>query len=162
MSIVGSLDAIATKIGAVAGIKRAYAVGVASDVRPIPRSIDDTPVAIVWMGAGEGGSGNYEVVLMTPTVDIWVAADDAGYANKTLARFLDPVRASFRSDMTLGGECTRSQMTGWDDPTTETVGDRSFLVLPIRAEVLIERLGTDASAGATGPAFDQGFSGDFN
>lgn len=146
MSIVGSLDAIATKVDAVAGIKRAYAVGVASDVRPIPSSIDDTPVAVVWMGSGEGGTGNYEVVLMTPTVDIWVAADNAAYANRTLASFLDPVRNAMRSDMNLGGECTRCVMAGWDEPTTETVGERTFLVLPIRLEVLIERFGSDATA----------------
>lgn len=146
MSIVGSLDAIATKIDAVTGIKRAYSVGVASDVRPIPRGIDDTPVAVVWMGGGEGGTGNYEVVLMSPVVDIWAAADDAAWANRTLANFLDPVRNAMRSDMNLGGECTRCVMTGWDDPTTETVGGRAYLVLPIRLEVLIERFGSDATA----------------
>ena len=146
MSIVGSLDAIAVKVEAVSGIKRCYSVGVASDVRPIPRGIDDTPVATVWMGAGEGGSGNAEAIIMEPVVDIWARADDAGYANKTLAQFVDLMRTAFRADMDLGGECTRCQMLGWYDPETEEVNGREYLVLPIRLEVLIERYASDATA----------------
>ena len=146
MSIVGSLDAIAVKVEAVSGIKRAYSVGVATDARPIPRNIDTTPVATVYMGSGEGGSGNFETVLITPTVDVWASGDDAAYANKTLAQLIDPLRDAFRSDMNLGGECTRCQMVGWDAPAAQTVGDRTYMVLPVRLEVLIERFGSDATA----------------
>ena len=146
MSVVGSLDAIATKVGAISGIKKCYSVGVASDVRPIPRGIDDTPVAVVWIGSGEMASGNAEAVLMTPVVDIWVLADDAGYANKTLANFIDPARNAFRADMDLGGQAARCIMTGWDDPVTQEVNTKTFLILPIRLEVLIERFASDASA----------------
>ena len=146
MSIVGSLDAIAIKVEAVDGIKRAYSLGLASGSRPIPRNIDSTPVATVYMGGAEGHSGNFEAVLMSPTVDVWMIADDAGIANKTLAQLLDPLRNAFRVDMNLGGECTRCEMVGWDEPSPQQVGDRTFLVLRVRLEVLIERFGSDATA----------------
>ena len=141
MSTVGSLDAIAHKVQSVAGIRRCYSVGVAGDVRPIPRGLDDTIVGTVWVGSGSMGSGGAEALVISPTVDLWARADDAGHANKALLVLIDPLRAAFRQDMDLGGECTRCSMVGWDEPDVEEVDGRSNLVLPIRLEVLIESFG---------------------
>ena len=146
MSVVGSLDAIAVKAEAVTGIKRVYSVGVSASVRPIPRGIDDGPVGTVWIGSGDMQGGNAEHVSMSPTLDIWVRADDAGYANKTLAQFIDPMRDAFRLDMDLGGECSRCHMTGWDEPETQEVNGNPYLILPIRLDVLVTRYASDATA----------------
>ena len=148
MSILGSLDAVAVKAGAITGIKRCYSAtggGVSSTLRPIPRSIDDTPVAVVWLGSGDMASANEEFLHVELRLDIWVRADDPGWAYKTLAAFPDLCLTAFRSDMDLGGQATRCQMTGWDEPEGETVNERQYLVLPIRLGLLIVRQATDAT-----------------
>ena len=146
MSVVGSLDAIATKAKTMAGLKNAYSAGIDSDVRPIPRGIDDTPVGIVRMGEGAMEGGNHEHVVFPVTLEVWASADNAAWANQTLTGFIDKARTAFRSDMNLGGDAQRCQMIGWSELETETVGDRAYLVLPIRLEVLITRYASDASA----------------
>ena len=145
MSVVGTLDAIAVKANGIAGLKQAYAVGV-SVARPIPRNIDDTPVATVWIGAGEMEGGNAEHVTFYPTLDIWCAAENAAWANKTLTQFIDLARTAFRTDMNMGGEATRCHMVGWGEPEVEDIGERTFLVLPIQLSVLITRYGADATS----------------
>lgn len=149
MSILGSLDAIAVKAETVSGLKRCYSAtgsGISSTIRPIPRGIDDGPVGVVWVGSGETTGGNIEHVVIDVTLDIWVRADDPGYAYKTIVGFIDPIRNAFRSDMNLGGEATRCQFAGWDEPQTETVGDRTFLILPVRLDLLVTRYASDATA----------------
>jgi len=149
MSVVGSLDAIAVKAETMTGLKRCYSAtgsGVSSEVRPIPRGIDDGPVGVVWIGSAEGNSGNAEHLLFRPVLDIWVPADNPGWAYKTLAAFIDLAMPVFRTDMNLGGQCTRCEFVGWGDPINETIGERSYLILPIQLEVLILRYAADASA----------------
>jgi len=147
MSVVGSLDAIADKAqDNMATLKRAYAVGVAADVNPIPRGIDDTPVGIVRIGAGQMESGNHEHVVFPVTLECWAAADNPAWANDVLMDCIDEARDAFRADMNLGGEAQRCQMVGWDELENQTVGDRTYLILPIRLEVLITRHGHDATA----------------
>jgi hypothetical protein len=149
MSLVGSLDAIAVKAETMSGLKRCYSAtggGVSSTLRPIPRSIDDTPVGVVWIGSAEMAGGNSEFLIVDVRVDVWVRADDAGWAYKTLAAFPDLARTAFRSDMDLGGQATRCQLTGWDEPESETVNERQFLVLPLRLGLLIVRQASDATA----------------
>jgi len=146
MSIVGSLDKIALKAQTnMTGLKRAYSVGV-SGVRPIPRTIDDGPVGTVWVGSGEMASGNAEHIIFTPTLDVWVPASHIGYANKTALAFIDLARTTFRTDMNLGGECTRCSMVGWAEPETQDVGSKPYLVLPIQLEVLLTRYNSDATS----------------
>ena len=149
MSVVGSLDAIAVKAESMAGLKRCYSAtggGVSSTIRPIPRNVDDGPVGVVWLGSAEVEGGNAEHLIIDVVLDIWVRADDPGYAYRTLTAFCDLARTAFRSDMNLGGEATRCQFGGWSDPETETVNDRSYLVLPIHLPTLITRYASDASA----------------
>lgn len=146
MSTVGSLDAIATKVDAVTGIKKAYSVGVASDVSPMPRGIDDGPVALVMLRGASQASGNAEALLLDVGVDVWVPADNAGWAHKTLVQFVDLFRTAFRTDMNLGGQCTRCSMLGFGDVTSEVLGERTWLIMPFDVEVLIERFAADASA----------------
>lgn len=148
MSLVGSIDAIATKVDAISGIKRAYAVGAAADVRPIPRGIDDTPVATVYLRDWSlpSGSGNAETLLATVRVDIWARADDAGAAIFTLSPYVDLVLTAIRSDMDLGGECTRSSILGGPGLEPEEVNGRQYLVLPVDIEVYTHRFAADASA----------------
>lgn len=146
MSLVGSIDAIATKVGNVTGIKKAYAVGADSDVRPIPRGIDDTPVATVYLTTWEANTGNAENLLATVRVDIWAAGDNPGWAIKTLSAFVDLVRNAIRTDMNLGGECTRSSILGGSGFEPEEVNGRPYLVLPIDIEVYTYRFGSDATA----------------
>ena len=146
MSTVGSLDAIATKVDAITGIKKAYSVGVASGVAPIPRSIDDGPVAMVMLRGASQASGNAEALLLDVAVEVWVQADSAGYANKTLLQFVDLMRTAMRTDMNLGGECTRCSLVDIDALDAQTVNDRNWLILPFVLEVLIERFDSDATA----------------
>jgi hypothetical protein len=149
MSLVGSLDAIAVKAETMAGLKRCYSAtggGVSSTVRPIPRSIDDTPVAVVWVGSATCEGGNSEFLAVDVTLDVWVRADDPGYAYKTLTAFCDLARTAFRSDMDLGGQAARCQFLGWNEPETETVDSRQFLILPLRLGLLIVRQASDATA----------------
>jgi len=149
MSVLGSLDAIAVKAEGMAGLKKCYSAtggGVSASLRPIPRGIDDGPVGVVWIGSAEGNSGNAEHLVFGPILDIWCPAEDAGHAYKTLAAFPDLARTAFRSDMNLGGQCTRCEFVGWDEPASEDVNGRTFLVLPIRLEVLIHRYASDATA----------------
>jgi hypothetical protein len=123
-----------------ANLKRCYSAsgsGISSAIRPIPRSVDDGPVGVVWMGSGSTEGGNHEHVLCDVTLDIWVQADNPEYAYNLLVQFPDLARSTFRSDMTLSGEVTRCQFTGWDEPYVEYVGDRTFLVLGIRLSTLI-------------------------
>ena len=149
MSVLGSLDAIAVKATTMTGLKRCYSAtgsGVSSSIRPIPQGIDDGPVGVVWIGPADANSGNHEVVLMYTRLDIWVQAENAGYAYKTIAAFPDIALTTFRADMDLGGQVTRCQVAGWDEPEIETVNTRQYLVLPIRLETLINREASDASA----------------
>lgn len=147
MSVVGSLDAIAYKAQEnMSGLKRCYAVGV-TNVRPIPRSIDDGPVGTVWVGSGEMNGGNAEHVVMSVTLDIWtLSGTNPGLANKALAQFIDRARTAFRADMNLGGEATRCEMVGWEQPEPVEEAGKQYLVLPIKLEVLITRYGADATA----------------
>ena len=163
MSVNGSLDALAVRAETMAGLKRCYAAtggGISDTLRPIPRGIEDGPVGVVWMGSAEGNSGNAEHLIFRPVLDIWVQAENAGFAYKTLVAFPDLARTAMRGDLTLNGECTRCEFVGWDDPTTETINDRTYLVLPILFEVLITRYAAEAVA-SQGPSFDSAFSGDF-
>lgn len=149
MSVVGSLDAIAVKAETMSGLKRCYSAtggGVSSTIRPIPRGIDDGPVGVVWIGSGTTEGGNHEHVTVDVRLDIWVPADEPGYAYKTLTAFCDLARTAFRSDMDLGGQATRCQFTGWDEPYAEEVNGRQYMVLPIRLDTLITRYASDASA----------------
>jgi hypothetical protein len=149
MSVAGSLDAIAVKAETMTGLKRCYSAsgqGVSAAIRPIPRGIEDGPVGIVWIGSGRTEGGNSEHVIVDTVLDIWVQAASPGYAYKTLVAFCDLARTAFRADMNLGGEATRCIFTGWDEPETERVNDKDYLVLPIRLETTIVRLADDASA----------------
>ena len=149
MSVVGSLDAIAVKAETMSGLKRCYSAtggGVSAAIRPIPRGIDDGPVGVVWIGSAGTEGGNSEHLVLDTRLDIWVQAENPGFAYKELVAFCDLARAAFRSDMNLGGEAARCEFQGWDEPETETVNDRTYLVLPIRLETLIVRLATDATA----------------
>jgi hypothetical protein len=149
MSVLGSLDAIAVKATTMTGLKRCYSAtgsGVSSSIRPIPQGIDDGPVGVVWLGSATGNSGNVEVIVMDTRLDIWVQAENAGYAYKTLAAFPDIALTTFRADMDLGGQAARCQVAGWDEPESEEVNGRYYLVLPLRLETLIYRQGSDATA----------------
>jgi hypothetical protein len=149
MSVVGSMDAIAVKAETMAGLKRCYSAtggGVSSTIRPIPQSIDDGPVGVVWIGNAVMAGGNSEALVIDMRLDIWVRATNAGWAYKTLAAYPDLARTAFRSDMNLGGECTRCMIAGWDEPEQELSNGQAYLVLPLRLEVLIERLAADATA----------------
>lgn len=149
MSVVGALDAIAVKAETMAGLKRCYSAtggGISSAVRPIPRSIDDGPVGVVWIGNATTMGGNAEYLVIDMRLDIWVRATDPGYAYKTLVAYCDLARTAFRSDMDLGGEVARCQFAGWDEPETEESNGQAYLVLPLRLETLIVRLAADATA----------------
>lgn len=147
MSLTGALDAIAAKAKAsMSSVKNAYAVGTDAGVDPIPRGIDDTPVAMVRIGSGDMQGGNHEHVVFNVTLEVWAAADNAGWAHATLVGCIDQARDTFRADMDLGGDVSRCQMTGWDSFDSQTIGERTFLILPIRLEVLITRYASDASA----------------
>ena len=94
MSIVGALDSIAVKVETLAGIKRCYSAtgsGVSENIRPIPRGIDDGPVAVVWVGSADVEGGTHEGLSIDMRVDVWVQAEDAGWAYKTLTAFLEPL-----------------------------------------------------------------------
>jgi hypothetical protein len=163
MSILGSLDTIAVRAKTMAGLKECYAVtgaGISDDLRPMPRGIDDGPVGLVWLGSADMASSVAEHLVVDVTLDLWAQADDGGYAYKTLSAFPDLARGVFRQGMTLDGESTRCQLVGWDGIQTETAGDRAYLVLPLRLQVLLVRYGA-ASAAAAGPSFGQAFNGDF-
>jgi hypothetical protein len=148
-----------------AGIKRTYSAtgsGIGSNVRPIPSGIDDGPVAVVWMGSGTTEGGGHEHVVVDITLDIWVPGSNAAWAYKTIATFPDLARTAFRSDMDLSGQAVRCQFVGWDEPTTEEVNDRTYMILPVRLQLLMARYGSDAGSAGTGPAFSNAFSGDYN
>ena len=149
MSVLGSLDAIAVKTETMTGIKRCYSAtggGISAAIRPVPRSIDDGPVGIVWVGSGRTEGGNAEDLLVEVSLDIWVPAVDPGWAYQTIATFFDLLGAIFRTDMNLGGECTRCQWMGWNEIENENVGGREWLVLPVQLEVLVNRYGADATS----------------
>ena len=163
MSVVGSLDAIAVKAETMTGLKRCYSAtggGISSAIRPVPRSIDDGPVGIVWMGNATVEGGNFEHLIVDIVLDIWVPAADPGYAYQTIAVFCDLARTAFRTDMSLGGQCTRCQFAGWSELENENVGGREWLVLPIQLPTLITRYAADATSGDTNP-YDSGFTAGF-
>lgn len=149
MSILGSLDAIAVKAATITGLKTCYSAtgsGISSTIRPIPRAIDDTPVGVVWIGSGSMEGGNEEFIAVDVRLDLWVRADEPGYAYKTLAAFPDLAATVFRADMDLGGQAARCHMAGWDEPESETVNERQYLILPIRLGLLVVRQASDATA----------------
>jgi hypothetical protein len=149
MSVVGALDAIAVKAETMSGLKRCYSAtggGISASLRPIPGGIDDGPVGVIWIGSASVEGGNAEALLINMVLDIWVQADNAGYAYKTLAAFPDRARTAFRSDMDLTGQVTRCQFVGWDELQSEEANGRSYLVLPLRLDVLITRFVSDATA----------------
>ena len=149
MSVLGALDAIAVKAKTMTGIKEVWTAtgsAVSTTLRPIPSRLDDGPVGVVWIGAGDMVGGNAEGLVFNPTLDIWVQARDAGVAYKTLAAYPDIAMTTFRADLDLGGQVTRCIVRGWDELETETVNNAAWLILPIRLEVLILRLAHDATA----------------
>ncbi len=141
MSIWAALDAISAKAKTINGIKQSYTAtgsGVSSAGDPVPPSIDAGPISIVWIGSGTLDAGNMEDLWFYPRLNVWVGASDAGYAYKTLAAFPDLVIAAFRSGITLGGQVQECKLTGWDDPTSETMNNGLvYLVLSFAFKVHI-------------------------
>ena len=139
-SVLGALDQMAVVIATISEIKACYTAtgsGVSSASRPIPQSIDDGPVGVMWIGSAQLQAGNAEVLLFRPTCDVWVRATNAGFANKSISAMPDRFIAKFRTNLGLADNVTRCLMTGWDEPFIETSNKQEYLVLPITFELLI-------------------------
>lgn len=135
MSAEAILDALATKAGAVTGIKRAYGSGAGdATVSTLPDAIADGPVAVVTY---EGTTPitrafNTEDVQHAFLIRVYVSDHGAGVAFKTLLPFVTRFIVALRSDMDLGGACAWSDFEGIDAPEAVDLSGRQFLVLPIR------------------------------
>lgn len=135
MSAQAILDAAATKVGGITGIKRAYGTGAAdASVATMVSDIADTPVALVLYDG---------FVLEMPerlthnlTVNVYVRNDDAGAAYKALIPFVDLFVLAWRSDTDLGGTCQHSWITGGGRPNPVEVNGKPYLVLPVRLSAL--------------------------
>lgn len=135
MAMETILDAVAVKVGGVAGIKRAYGAG--TTLAPLmPDDLPDSPAAIVlWTGAMVS-AGNWEVLEHTFEVRVYAARADVGNAVKTLVPFLNLIVAAWRSDVDLGGSCQVSVVTGAGRIESEEIGGKPYLVLPVYVQAL--------------------------
>lgn len=134
MSAEAILDALAVKVDAITGIKRAYGSGAGSSaVATLPPDIADGPVALVmYDGFTLEIRGSYERVAHRFVVRIYVNGSDVGYAYKTLMPFPSLFITAFRTDVDMGGTCQEAAITGGDAPVPEEVNGKPMLVLPIR------------------------------
>ena len=144
MSVYQALDAISAKAKTITGILESYTAtgsGVAASGSPIPESLDfkDGAVTVTWIGRGDHTAGNAESTLFYPRVYVWVRATNAGYAFKTLAAYPDLFMAAFGPpDFSMGGVCVECKLTGWEEPTPETMNNgQVYLVLPFTYRVLL-------------------------
>lgn len=136
------LDAIASKVATVSGIKRAY--GSAAGDPAVPTMVEDVadaPAAFVFYdGFTVDGHADWERVTHRFVVRIYVSSADVGAAYKALVPFADRMIVAFRSDADLGGTCQRALILGADRPEPEEVNGKPFLVLPVRVEAMEARV----------------------
>lgn len=140
-SVYGSLDAISAKAKTVIGIKECYTAtgsGVSDAGRPIPLSIDDGPVGVVWCNPTNLlEAGNAETIVFEVTLDIWVPASDIGAAFKLLAPFPDRIIAAYRNGISLGGQADRCLLSGWGRPAGAEWSGKPCLYWPFTFEISI-------------------------
>ncbi len=140
---------VARKAAEVSGIKGAYAptTGGYANVRDYVRSIADTPVAWVEWGDGSITPGSWEVTRYGFVVRVYFRATDPAAPYKLMAPMVTRFRDAWRSNRTLWGSCTESNIDGWDEATTEEWEGENvpLVVLPIRVSV-VEKNSTTYSA----------------
>ncbi len=132
MSTEAILDALATKAGAVTGIKKAYGSGASdSTVAVLPDSIADGPVAVVTYDGttvlNQGEDLEHRFVIR-----VYVTDQGSGAAFKALLPFVTRFAVALRSDKDLGGTCSFTTFEGVDPPESVDLSGRMFLVLPLR------------------------------
>lgn len=133
MSVEGIADAIATKAGAVAGIKKAYGVGVDPTVAKLPDQIADGPVVLVlYDGTNVLNASSFEDLEHRFVLHVYIAGADGGFAYKTLVPYVSLFNAAFRTGRSLDGACTWCQVDGADAIDSTEINGRPYNRLAIR------------------------------
>ena len=138
MALDAIMDAVAVRAATLTGLLACYSAAASSEgATMIPRSVDDSPVGIVWFDGDTVEAGNYEVVVIQLELQIWVsAADDIGEAYKTIIPFRDRARVLFRTDTDSNATAVRVLWTGTGAVDVEEVHGKNFLTMPIQLEAL--------------------------
>lgn len=136
MSIEAAIDKIASKVGAITGVKRAYgASSYDSTVAAMIDDITDTPVALVVLSAGTVKPGNWQRLDYTLDVLLYASRVDVSAAYKALAPFPDRFVTAWKTDLDLGTTVTECNLTGWSKPYPADVNGKPYLVLPFHVRV---------------------------
>ncbi len=139
-SLQANLDELARRVMAGTTIKAVYTItGTEADdgsMRPIPPSIDSTPVAILWFREDAVSAGNSEVALDRVDLLIFEHATGEGYGYSLLVPYIDVLKALFRTDMDNGGRATRVLYRGAGEIYPERLDNgQTYLVLPAHLEI---------------------------
>lgn len=143
MSLEGAVDGSARVVAEVEAIKRVYSATATGDsqdlgpkVKPIPKDISDTPVAIVRHERFTlGATGTPDVLKHYVTVEIWVNAADPGTAEKIILPLVSAVLAAFKLKVALFGNAFRAKTTEGGPPIDAVANRKTFIVYPITIEV---------------------------
>lgn len=142
MTLEACLDYLALRLKeAPVGLKDVYSVtGSSQDdgtLVPVPASFDDPPVGLLWPRGAPIEPGNVETVTHRVELHVWERGTDGGYGVRSLVPFIGRVLSLMRSDLTLGGNCTKCVMTGYGEIFPQTMNNgQPYLVLPIEFEIM--------------------------
>lgn len=137
MSIEAAIDNTALKVAGITGIKRAYGSSAYdAAVAVMTEDIPDTPVALVLLGSGDIGAGNFERLSYRLDVHVYFAGTNAGAMYKALAVFPSRFVAAWRTGRNLDGAVVDSNLTGWNAPIPVEVNGKPFVDLVLSVQVL--------------------------
>jgi hypothetical protein len=147
MSLEVIIDAVATKVGTISGIKASYGPGASNSAVPvIPNDIADGPVAVTTYDGFEVViPSQFEDVHYSLLTNVYVTNDDAGAAYKALIPFIERFIVAFRTGKSLGtagGVSVEAEVTGGDRFGQVTVNDKECLTFPVHISVREVRIVT--------------------
>ncbi len=145
MALDAIMDAVAVRAATLSGLRACYSAAASVEgATMIPRSVDDSPIGIVWFDSDTVEAGNFEVIVIQLELQIWVSAvDDIGEAYKKIIPFRDRARVLFRTDLDANGTAVRVMRTGTGSVAESEVHGKQFLVMPIQLEALEIYASTD-------------------
>ena len=145
MALDAIMDAVAVRAATLTGLRACYSAASSPEgATMIPRSVDDSPIGIVWFDGDTVEAGNFEVAVIQLELQIWVSAvNDIGEAYRKIIPFRDRARVLFRTDLDANGTAVRVLWTGTGAVDVEEVHGKPFLTMPTQLEALEIYASTD-------------------
>lgn len=151
-SLAANLDELSNRLIAGTTLKAVYTItGTEADdgsLRPVPQSIDSTPVGVLWFQGETVLPGNSEFTVDDIDLLIFERGTSGGYGYTTLTPFLDVIRPFLRTNLTNSGRATELIYRGAGAIYPETINNGTvYLVLPLHIQ--IKRIANTSAYSAT-------------